>query len=225
MKSLKTLFAMTAVALAAIAPSAHGAVGDSYSALFQGVTFTFTETDPNTLTFELAGTPSGDWSTAQYLAAFDLKDLGINFSTQTGTANGPGATNLLGLNTQLSAASVDCQAAGSPPGSICFDVSPDVALGTLPFDFVYTIDFSANLNIATTGPHLQIAFSETQNGPKVGSLYSQNIPLTSTSSGTASTGSTSTGSASTGAPEPASSGLALLGLGLLGASFWTRRKS
>src|SRR6185436_17183996 len=129
------------------------AIGDTYSATFQGVTFTFDQTTATQLTFELSGTPTGDWATAQYLAAFDLKDLGLDFGTQTGTANGPGAVNLVGLNSQLSASSVDCQSAGSPPGSICFDIAPDQALGSLPFDFLYTIDFSAALNIASTGPH------------------------------------------------------------------------
>src|SRR5947207_11530336 len=130
--SIKSLFAVSAVALAALAaPAAHG------SAIFNGVTFTFNQTGSNQLTFELSGTPSGDWAGAQYLAAFDLKDLGLNFNTVTGIANGPGATNLAGLNAQLAASSVDCLSAGSPPGSICFDVAPDVALGVLPFNFTY----------------------------------------------------------------------------------------
>ena len=49
-----------------------------------------------------------------FLGAIDLKDLGLNFNTVTATANGPGASNLLGVNSQLSASSVDCLAAGSP---------------------------------------------------------------------------------------------------------------
>src|SRR5438067_1317922 len=96
--SIKSLFAASAVTLLVVGPNAQAAIGDTYSAQFQGVTFTFNQTDADTLTFELQGTPSGDWATAKYLAAFDLKDLGINFSTQTGTANGPGAVNLAGLN-------------------------------------------------------------------------------------------------------------------------------
>ena len=216
MKSLKSLFALSAVALAVAAPVAQAAVGDVYSSTFQGVTFTFTEVDSHTLTFELAGTKplAPDWTNANFLAAFDIKDVGLNFNTVTGIANGPGATNLAGLNTQLSASSVDCKANGSPPGSICFDIAPDFQL-TNTFDLTYTIVFSSAMFIGDTGPHLQIAFSETQNGPKVGSLYSQNVPQTSSQS-TNSTGQI---------PEPNSSALALLALGLLGGGFWTRRKS
>jgi hypothetical protein len=241
MKSIKSLLAISAVALATAAvPIARAGVGDVYSSTFQGVTFTFTQTDADTLTFELAGTVplAPNWNTAQYLAAFDLKDLGLNFgntgqnSGQTGTAFGPGTpgwvdsgtigTGLLGLNAQLSASSVDCQSAGTPPGGICFDVAPDVALGSGAFDFLYTINFSSPLNIgnSTTGLntlHLQIAFSNVQDGPKVGSLYSADI-------GTSGTSTSTSGISSTGVPEPSSSGLALLGLGLVGASFWGRRK-
>src|SRR5438552_16798982 len=72
--SIKSLFAASAMALAALtAPAAHG------SLTFQGVTFTFTQTGSNQLTFELAGTLGGDWSTANYLGAFDLKGLGLDF--------------------------------------------------------------------------------------------------------------------------------------------------
>ena len=50
------------------------------------------------------------------------------------------------------------------------------------FDMTYTIDFSSNLNLDSTGPHLKIAFTAIQNGDKVGSFYSQNVPETSSSS-------------------------------------------
>src|SRR5204862_2587467 len=111
-------------------------------------------------------------------------DLGIDFGTATGTANGPGATNLAGLNAQLSASSVDCVSAGSPPGGICFDIAPDVAITPTPMNFLYTMVFSAPLAIAAGGPHLQIAFMNTVGGPKVGSLYSQNVALTGTTTTT-----------------------------------------
>jgi hypothetical protein len=199
--------ALAAAVAATFVPQADAAV---YQASFQGLTFTFEQTDANSLQFDISGSPSGDWSSAQYLGAFNLKDLGINFGTQTGIANGPGATNLLGLNEQLSASAVDCDSMASPPGSICFDISPDKALGSLPFHFTYAIDFSANLNIAADGPHLQIAFTSVQNGAKVGSLYSQNVGIC-----------TNCGQV----PEPGSLLLLGLGLGLAGFAGARRRKA
>lgn len=216
MKSLKYTLAASAVSLALAVPMAQAAIGDFYKTTFQGATFTFTQVDADTLTFNLAGNAlTGDWSTAAYLGAFDFKNLGLDFGTVTGIANGPGAVNLAGLNTQMSAANVDCTAAGSPPGSICFDIAPDLPL-TNPFNWTYTIDFSAPLNIGSTGPHLQLAFTEVQGGAKVGTLYSQDIGLSSNSS-------TSSTSSST-VPEPASGALAILALGILGAGFASRRR-
>ena len=181
-KLLKSVLATTSVGLlVGLAPAAH-ALPTSYSATFQDVTFNIVQTDSNTITFEIlnADNASGDWATANFLGAFDLKNLGLNFGTATGTANGPGATNLVGLNAQLSANSQDCVANGTPPGSICFDLSPDTPL---LHDMVYTIDFSSDLNIAATGPHLQVAFTNTVGGAKVGTLYSQDVGASSTSGG------------------------------------------
>jgi hypothetical protein len=210
MRNLKLLTAMGVIALAVTAVPARA------SATFQGLTFTFTQTDANSLTFRIQGTPSGDWTGVNYLASFALKDLGLDFTSATGTANGPGATNLLGLNSQLSASNVDCSDSSGGKNVICFDITPDVALGSLPINFLYTIDFSQNLNIGSLGPHLQIAFSQVQNGPKVGSLYSQNVTLT----GTPPTGTPS--SSASNLPEPAA--LSLLGLAFLGVGYRLRRQ-
>jgi hypothetical protein len=195
---------MFAIALWVTSPLANAIYMDS----FQGLTFTFDQTDADTLSFNITGTPTGDWSTAQYLGSFDLKDLGLDFSTDTGIANGPGATNLVGLNSQLSNGNnggVNCLSNGSPPGSICFDIAPDVALGTLPIDFTYIIDFSAPLDISSAGPHLQIAFMDEQGASKkVGSLYSQNV------------------GGGEDVPEPGP--LALVSIGLLGLAFSQRKR-
>src|ERR1700756_4275395 len=148
---------------------------------FQGITFTFTQTDADTLTFNIAGTLGGDWSTANYLGAFDLKDLGLDFSTVTAIANGPGAVNLAGVNDQLSAANLLCTSGGSPPGGICFNISPDFNVNPQPMNLTYTIDFSSALNITNSlGPPLQIAWLvNAGDTSKVGSLYSQNIAVSS----------------------------------------------
>ena len=146
MKRSNSLLAVVTIGLLIAAPLTYAI---PYSADFQGLTFTFNQTAANSLSFNIKGTPSGDWTGVQYLGAFDLKDLGLDFSTVTGVANGPGATNLAGLNYQMSANSADCSNTNaSPHGSICFDIAPDVSLGTLPMDFTYDIVFSANLNIA-----------------------------------------------------------------------------
>jgi hypothetical protein len=216
--SIKSIFAASAVAIAAAAamPVAHA------SATFQGLTFTFLQADSNTLTFEIQGTPSGDWTGVQFLGAFDIKFSGLDASTDPGTANGPGATNLLGLDSQLSASNLDCSKATGENGTSCFDINPDVALGATPIDFFYTIDFVNNITIDSTGVHLQIAFMNTEGGDKVGSLYSQDVALGSSSSSSSSS-SGGNESSSSGIPEPGTSGLALLGLGLLGASLATRK--
>jgi len=213
---VRLLASALAVGTAMFAGSAQALPTYQNATPFQGVTFTFVQVDNNTLTFEIKGTLGGDWATANYLGAFDLKDLGIDFHSATAVANGPGATNLAGLNDQLSASNLDCNSTASPPGGICFDIVPDFKLpgGTAQhtIDLTYTIDFTNNLNIDSTGPHLQIAFTVVQNGDKVGSLYSQNVALCTTCGGTP----------PQEVAEPGS--LALLGLGLGFAGYVVRRR-
>ena len=164
MNSIRSLITAGAIALATAAPLAHAGIGDVYSATFQGITFTFTQTDTDTLTFNIAGTPAGNWAGLTYLGAFDIKADSLGLSANSGdygTANGPGAIDLLSANKQLSASgptgSTYC--AGSGLGnSFCFNLSPDLAIGPTPIDLTYTIDFSKSLNIASTGPHLQICW-------------------------------------------------------------------
>jgi hypothetical protein len=202
---------LLALLIVSIAPTLYAT--PVYTDTFQGVTFTFTKTDADTLTFRIQGTPSGDWAGVLYLGAFAIKEIGIDFTTATGTANGPGATNLISLNSQLSAANIDCLATTGQAGIGCWDVDPDIALGSLPFDFTYIIDFSSPLNISSEGPHLQIVFTKTEGGKKVGSLYSRNV------------GSSGTGTSGSQVPEPATGSLVLIGLALIGTGFGFRRRS
>src|SRR5262249_12440907 len=146
-----------AAALAALAAPAVRA-DPIYTATFQGLTFTITQTDTDTLTLEISGVPTGDWVTVGDVGACELKAIGRNFKTAPAIANGPGASNLAGLNSQVPAANVFCSGGGSPRGAICFDVN-DVTFGNQPIDFVYTIDFSAPLNIDDGGPHLQLVWT------------------------------------------------------------------
>jgi hypothetical protein len=232
MKSVKSLLALSAAALAVAAPMAHADTGDTYmSAVFNDVTFTFHQDSATQLTFTIAGAltsstdPTSTWFGAQKLGAFNLKDLGIsNFDTDAkfDTATGPGATNLAGLNSQLSASNVDCSSTTGDSKSICWDIAPD--FGPLTNSMVYVLKFDTPLQITSSlGPHLQIAFTDavgctgTACADKVGSLYSKNI---------AASGNSSSSTNSSGfVPEPNSSALAVLALGLLGAGFWTRRKT
>ena len=228
MKCKVSLIASSAMVLAlAAAPSAQAGIGDVYaSAPFQGITFTFMQTDADTLKFNIAGTLGGDWSTANYLGAFDLKDLGLNFATTTATMNGPGAVNLLGLNDQLSGSNVLCTGPGSPPGGICFNISPDFNVNPMPMNLTYTIDFSNALNITNSlGPHLQIAWlAGAGDTEKVGSLYSKNIASSSGGGGASSSGGGGASSSGT-IPEPRSDSLAFVGFALLAGVIWLRRQA
>ena len=217
MKSLALLAASRAVGVVLTLAGASSAwatpVSVYESAPFQGITFTFTQVDADTLTFNISGTLGGDWSTAKYLGAFDLKDLGLNFMTTTAKLNGPGAVNVMGANDQLSGANTMCTGGGSPSGGICFNISPDLPIAPTPMNLTYTIDFSNALSLSSTGPHLQIAWlANAGDTKKVGSLYSENIALTSTTTTTTTT-----------VPEPSSVSLAVLALALVAGAVKLRR--
>jgi hypothetical protein len=221
MKLFKALFAASALALAISAPVA-AAPGDTYSDTFQGVTFNITEVDSNTFTFQILNALTGatpDWDDAEFLGGFDFKNMGVDFSTATATAfYEPAGPSIPGTNTQINANGCG---SGSPDSSICFSIIPPLALDD---DMLFRIDITGGtLAIdSATGPHLQILFCSALDASgdqcdKTGSLYSEDVPL--------STSSTSGGGATGGAPEPHSTGiLALMGLGMIAGAFRARRR-
>jgi MYXO-CTERM domain-containing protein len=226
---IRSLFAATIVAAAA--SSTPMVAQAAYVDIFQGVTFTVTVFDPNTLTFRIQNAVDAgpDWTNATQLGAFSFKNLGLDFSAVTATATYTFNSNVTnGVRDELSNSNndIDCAAqTQGEKGSVCFDFAPDIPLTN---DMTFTLDFNANFNIGSTGPHLKIAFLDDAGG-KVGSLYSTDIPFSSSSSGSSSSGlsSTSSGLSSTSsgnAPEPNSGAMALLGLGLMAGGFaWRRR--
>jgi hypothetical protein len=192
------------------------------SETFQGLTFTFTQVDSDTLTFGITGTPEPDWDTAAYLGGFALKFVGVDLDfsptgTDTARATGPGAADLLGLNSQISGNNIDCATVTKgEEGVVCFDIT-DAAIAPLPMDFLYTIEFPTSDLTGLTAVHLQIAFTETAGDTKkVGSLYSEDVALSTTTTTTTVSGTSS--------ELPAPTVLSLLGAALLGAGYRLRRR-
>lgn len=233
MKKIKSLCALTAVAAAALfAPVAKA----GYVLTFQDVTFTIDVVDSNSLSLRIqnaASTLDADWASATNFGAFSLKDLGLDFSAAGGATatatyfTSPTDITVNGVRDDLNASTInsgsgaDCVAqTNGEKGTVCFDFIPDLSLLD---DMNFQIDFNQNFLIDALGPHLKVAFVDA-NGGKIGSLLSQNLPLSSSSSSS----STSSGDISTSSgviPEPSTNALALLGLALVAGSFAMRRKA
>ena len=129
---------------------------------FQGVIFTTTAVDSDTLelTIDNALAATGDWTGIQYLKSFELKDIGsISSATLAGWTYSANELNAHGCS-------------GGAAGGACFYTTPATALSNhmvFDIDFTGTLDFSA--------PHLKVEFFQSLTQSKAtGSLLSQTIP-------------------------------------------------
>ena len=164
---MKTILLKT-MAVAALAIAALPAAAADNSLTWQGVTFNTTVINSNTLQLDIlnATSASGDWTGVNYIAAFEIKDIG---DVTSATISGPGsfAANVSnGLN-----ASVGCQSGGT--NGACFTGAPI----SLTNNMAWTLGFGSNGALDFSSPHLKVQFLETSTQTmKTGDLLSQNIP-------------------------------------------------
>lgn len=164
---------------------------------YQGVTFTSSWTD-NVLTLEIdAAHPTGDWASATTIGALQLKDIGTFDSVSLTSAPG-GAANWTLSSNELNANG--CGGGAHVGASLCF-FGDHVALSD---DMIFKFTFNGGATDFSS-PHVKVNLFDGDGGRKVGSLLSENIPLTPV-------------------PEPQTYAMMLGGLGLMGVMV-RRRKS
>jgi hypothetical protein len=153
--------------IAAAAVLAFGAAQAADNSLtFQGVTFETTAIDADTLQLNIlnADAATGNWTGINYLAAFEIKDIGgVTGATLSGwttsTSSGIGAN------------SVGCATGGT--NGACFFSAPAMAVTSA---MSFTIDFVGS-NLDFSNPHLKVQFLTGLDDSKpTGSLLSQGIP-------------------------------------------------
>lgn len=156
---MKLKHVVTACALAAAAFAAQANV-----LVFQGVTFTTTVLDADTLQLEIdAAGRTGDWASAVSIDTIALKNIG---SFTTAALTGPGGS--WGFSSKELNAN-GCKG-GSSTGNACFTHSPQ-ALGD---DMIFTFSFTGGVQNFDL-PTLKVRFLN-DDGKKQGSLLSMDIP-------------------------------------------------
>jgi hypothetical protein len=211
-----------------------------YQTTFQGATFTVTPISSTEFTFDILGANAliGDWAGATFLGAFAFNAGTIGVSTSAALT----ATLINPATGQATASIPGGLNAGGCNGSgnfICFNLSPNVAVANdLLFDIIVTGGEDFNFSTAAgAGPDLKIDWTKSSTSDsKIGSLYSAEIPLSSSSSSTSGQTSGSTSGQTSGSTSGQTSGstsgntvpepgvLALLGIGLLGQAVLLRQR-
>lgn len=138
-----------------------------------GVTFT-SSWSGNVLTLEIdAAKRSGGWSGATGLAALAIKGVGTYSSVSV--SGGPGGTDAWKLSTsELKASGCSGTSNGAAGSRMCF-YGQQIALAD---DMVFKFTF-AGASVATNEPHVKVEFVDAR-GNKVGSLLSQVLPASTT---------------------------------------------
>jgi VPDSG-CTERM exosortase interaction domain len=232
--SIKKLLATAALAI----PMAFGSMAAHAvsSTGLNGVTFTFTAIDADSVTLEITGALSatGNWTNAAFLWT-----LGLNPSGDfTSASIIPDATF---SGKELN----DSGCTGGLSGKACFTYNPLLALTD---DMLFTINFANYTGDFTVNDifGVKVGFICTDDGTATGnitsldqqgnlsacgSLMSQDTTESSSSSSSgpdtsssSSSGPDTSSSSSTGAVPESGSTLTLLGLGLLGLGFTRRMK-
>ncbi len=138
-----------------------------------GVTFA-SSWSGNVLTLEIdAAKRSGGWSGATGLAALAIKGVGTYSSVSV--SGGPGGTDAWKLSTsELKASGCSGTSNGAAGSRMCF-YGQQIALAD---DMVFKFTF-AGASVATNEPHVKVEFVDAR-GNKVGSLLSQVLPASTT---------------------------------------------
>ena len=148
------ILSASAIALAIVSmPASALYVG---SDVFQGVTFTFTQTSNTAFTLRiqnLLSTTNADWADVTQIGALQWKDLGGDAWTNASTVSGPGV-GAYTVTQDKELSSSGCNQ-GNPPKAICFTFNPLVAASddiTFSFNLVGDIIAIDTTNADETKP-------------------------------------------------------------------------
>jgi hypothetical protein len=162
---------------------------------FQGVTFTPSYSG-NVLTLEIdAANPTGDWATADFIGALQIKSIG-SWDSVTLTGTGAAGTWTIAPD-ELTANGCDGGSAGNQRACAFGTLIP------LANDMIFQFTFTGGTQDFSL-PHIKVLMFEAGNPDKVGSLMSLDVPAI---------------------PEPSTYAMLLGGLGLLAVARRNAKKN